>query len=94
MLSYMTSTGVGSSPLAVAALALVQGGATVADLERRFAESGADLRPGVAEGLLTELESLGLVRIASRGARLESTSSRVSDGAWSITGPGATPPCR
>jgi signal transduction histidine kinase len=67
MLSYMTSTGSASSPLAVAALALVNGGATVADLEGRFAENGADLRPGVVEGLLTELESLGLIRI-SRGS--------------------------
>ena len=67
MLSYMTSTGSASSPLAVAALALVQRGATIADLERRFAENGAELRPGVVEGLLTELESLGLIRI-SRGS--------------------------
>jgi signal transduction histidine kinase len=64
MLSYMTSAGVGSSPLAVAALALVQHGATAADLHRRFSEGGADLRPGVVEGLVTELESLGLIRIA------------------------------
>jgi signal transduction histidine kinase len=67
MLHYMASTGSDSSPLAVAALALVRDGATAADLECRFVESGADLRPGVADGLLTELESLGLVRI-SRGA--------------------------
>jgi signal transduction histidine kinase len=60
----MTSAGVGSSPLAVAALALVQHGATAADLHRRFSEGGADLRPGVVEGLVTELESLGLIRIA------------------------------
>jgi hypothetical protein len=39
MLNYMTTPGVGSSPLAVAALALMQGGATVADLERRFSEN-------------------------------------------------------
>ncbi|HET9345873.1 MAG TPA: ATP-binding protein [Candidatus Limnocylindrales bacterium] len=63
----MTSTGPGSSPLAVAALALVQRGATAADLERRFSENGAELQPGVGEGLLAELESLGLVRI-SRGS--------------------------
>ena len=67
MLSYMASTGSQSSPLAVAALALVRDGATVAELECRFEDEGADLRPGVAEGLLTELESLGLVRI-SRGS--------------------------
>jgi signal transduction histidine kinase len=63
----MASTGSASSPLAVAALALLGGGASVVELERRFAESGAELRPGVAEGLLTELEALGLVRI-SRGS--------------------------
>jgi signal transduction histidine kinase len=67
MLGYMTSAGPSSSPLAVAALALVQRGATVADLQRRFSDNGAELRPGVVEGLLTELESLGLVRI-SRGS--------------------------
>jgi signal transduction histidine kinase len=67
MLSYMTSSGSGSSPLAVAALAFVQRGATVADLERRFSENGADLHPGVVEDLLTELRSLGLIRI-SRGS--------------------------
>ena len=64
MLSYMTTPAAGSSPLAVAALALIRGGATVADLERQFSEHGADLRPGIAEDLLSELESLGLVRIA------------------------------
>jgi signal transduction histidine kinase len=64
MLSYMTSTGAGSSPLAVAALALVQGGATATELERRFSEIGAEIRPGVVEDLLAELESLGLIRIA------------------------------
>ena len=67
MLSYMTSPGAATSPLAVAALALVQRGATVADLERRFSESGADVHRDVVEGLLTELESLGLIRI-SRGS--------------------------
>src|SRR5688500_12743159 len=67
MLNYMTTPGAGSSPLAVAALSLVQGGATVADLETRFSEHGADLRPGIVEDLLSELESLGLVRIARGG---------------------------
>jgi signal transduction histidine kinase len=67
MLGYMTSTGSGSSPLAVAALALVQRGATATDLERRFSENGAEIHPGVVEGLLAELESLGLIRI-SRGS--------------------------
>jgi signal transduction histidine kinase len=67
MLAYMTTTGSASSPLAVAALALMKRSATVADLEGRFAENGADLRAGVVDELLTELESLGLVRI-SRGS--------------------------
>lgn len=87
MLSYMTATGSGTSPLAVAALALVQDGATAADLERRFSENGAELRPGVVEGLLTEMEALGLVRI-SRGSpvrqyALSSLGRRLVDhGSW------------
>lgn len=87
MLSYMTTSGAESSPLAVAALALVQGGATVADLERRFSDNGADLRPAIVEDLLSELEALGLVRIA-RGAPvreyvLSSLGRRLLDhGAW------------
>jgi signal transduction histidine kinase len=64
MLSYVTTPGAESSPLAIAALALIQDGATVADLEHRFSEHGADLRPGIVEDLLNELESLGLVRVA------------------------------
>jgi signal transduction histidine kinase len=63
----MTAAGTQSTPLAIAALALVNGGVTVAALERRFAESGADLRSGLAAGLLMELESLGLVYVV-RGA--------------------------
>jgi signal transduction histidine kinase len=87
MLGLMTSTSAPSSPLAVAALALVQRGATVADLEGRFSEHGADLRPGVIEGLLTELQSLGLVRIARGSPAREyvrtSLGQRVVDhGAW------------
>ena len=53
-----------SPPLLFAALALVQDGATLTDLEARFAAQGADLRPGVAKSLLAELASLGLVRVA------------------------------
>ena len=67
MLGYMTSTGSGGSPLAVAALALVRDGASATDLERRFAAHGAAIQPGVVAGLLAELESLGLIRI-SRGS--------------------------
>jgi signal transduction histidine kinase len=66
MLNCMTSTAAPGSPLAVAALALVQRGATLPDLQRRFSDIGADVRPDVVAGLLSELESLGLVRI-SRG---------------------------
>lgn len=51
-------------PLLFAALAMIEEGATTAELEQRFAVHGADLRPGVAKGLLAELASLGLVRVA------------------------------
>jgi signal transduction histidine kinase len=93
MLSYMTTPGSGTSPLAVAALALVLDGATATDLETRFSESGADLRPGVAEDLLAELDSLGLVGIArgepAREYVLRSLGRRlVEDRAWTdATGP-------
>ena len=60
----MASHGGDGPPLLFAALALVQRGATVADLELRFAAQGADLRPGVARALLAELASLGLARVA------------------------------
>jgi signal transduction histidine kinase len=88
MLSYMTSIGPRSSPMAAAALAFVERRVTAADLERRFSEHGADLRPGVGETLLAELESLGLVRVA-RGSPvreyvLSSLGRRLVDnGAWS-----------
>ncbi|MEA2623563.1 MAG: hypothetical protein QOH61_2473 [Chloroflexota bacterium] len=59
----MTSATPGSSPLAVAALALVRSGATAADLEGRFADDGAGLGHGVAERLLDELAALGLIRV-------------------------------
>jgi signal transduction histidine kinase len=71
MLFAMTTPANGTSPLAVAALAMIGNGATAADLEIRFSESGADLRPGVAEDLLSELDSLGLVRIARGGPARE-----------------------
>ena len=67
----MASNQVESSPLAVAALGFVDRGATAADLEQRFDDAGADLRPGVAEALLSELRSLGLVRVARGGATAE-----------------------
>jgi signal transduction histidine kinase len=63
----MTPTAVDGSPLSLAALGLVGSGTTAPDLVGRFAERGADLRPGVAERLLDELATLGLVRVA-RGA--------------------------
>jgi signal transduction histidine kinase len=51
-------------PLLFAALAMVQDGTTIGELEARFAAHGADLRPDVAKHLLSELASLGLVRVA------------------------------
>ncbi len=63
----MTTTGVESLPLAVAALGLVHDGATVEELATRFADEGAELRPDVAANLLAELASLGLVRVARAG---------------------------
>ena len=71
MLGLMKATGVGGSPLAVAGLALIEHGTTLPELERRFAAVGADLRPGVVEGILAELESLGLVRVARGGPARE-----------------------
>jgi signal transduction histidine kinase len=87
MLSYVTSTGVRSTPLATAALALVGDGVTAVELERRFAAEGSDLRAGLADGLLTELESLGLLEVARRapGRRytLSSLGRRIVDhGTW------------
>lgn len=67
----MTSTTVGSSPLAVAALRLVGSGTTATELERRFAELGADLRADVADEILAELASLGLVSVG-RGTETRS----------------------
>lgn len=83
----MTTPGAGISPLAVAALPLVHEGATVTDLESRFSENGGELRPGIADGLLSELESLGLVRIARGGPAREYVLSSlgrrlVEQGAW------------
>lgn len=71
MLSYMTMHGPGSSPLAAAALTLMQSGATAAELGGRFADKGADLQPGTVEELLAELESLGLVQIGRGGPGAE-----------------------
>jgi signal transduction histidine kinase len=51
------------SPLAVAALALVTGHTTPADLGARFAEQGATLATDTATKLLDELSKLGLVRV-------------------------------
>ena len=68
MLPVMASMGVRGSPLAFAALALVKDGTTAADLERGFSAEGSNLRPGVAEAMLAELEALGLVRVARGGS--------------------------
>ena len=67
----MASDPVESSTLAVAALGFVERGTTAADLEQRFDDAGADLRPGVAEALLGELQSLGLIRVARGGTTAE-----------------------
>ena len=71
ILRAMTSTGAASSPLAVAALGCARPtAATAADLERRFARAGADLRTGVARrARSTSSQSLGLVRVAARRGR-------------------------
>jgi signal transduction histidine kinase len=71
MLRNVTSSSADSSPLAVAALLLLRRGGTSATLERGFAQLGAELRSGLAEDLLTELESLGLIRIARGSPVLE-----------------------
>lgn len=57
------------NPLLTAALALVDEGATVAQLEQRFTAAGAQLAPGVAASLLDELADLGLVRVGRGGQR-------------------------
>jgi signal transduction histidine kinase len=67
MLQVMKATGITASPLAVAALGLVNERATAPALEARFREAGADLQPDVAARLLDELEALGLVRVARGG---------------------------
>ena len=54
------------SALLHAALALVPPSATAADLERRFAASGAELHPHTAERLLDDLVDLGLIRVTQR----------------------------
>jgi signal transduction histidine kinase len=93
MLSYMTSTATPGTPLAIAALALVEDGATAADIERRFGWEGADLRSGLADDLMTELESLGLVRIARKASSREFVLSSlgrriVEHGTWGdVAGP-------
>jgi signal transduction histidine kinase len=50
------------SPLLHAALSLVQPSATVGELEARFTEAGARLRPHLAAKILVDLAGLGLVR--------------------------------
>jgi signal transduction histidine kinase len=59
----------GPSPLLHAALTLVPPSTTAAELERRFAASGADLRPRIAARLLAGLADLGLVRATQRSGR-------------------------
>lgn len=54
------------SPLLHSALVLVPPSATAAELEQRFADSGAGLGPHVAAHLLDDLAELGLVRATQR----------------------------
>jgi two-component system sensor histidine kinase MtrB len=61
MLQAMAARGT-FSPLAGAALALIGGGVTPADLEARFRASGALVEESAARTLLDELRDLGLVR--------------------------------
>ena len=52
------------------ALVLIEDGATATQLERRFADRGATLEPGIAASILDDLADLGLVRVArGSGAR-------------------------
>lgn len=60
---------VAPAPLLHAALTLVPPSTTAAELEQRFAASGADLRPRIAARLLADLADLGLVRATQRGSR-------------------------
>lgn len=90
MLTLMPTAGGLDSPMAVAALRLVHDGATADDLERRFADEGAELRDGLAGDILTELESLGLLRVARGGATreyvLSSLGRRITEsGTWGST---------
>jgi len=55
------------SPLLHAALALLPPSATVAEVEARFAATGATLAPGTAGRLIGRLAALGLVRVSRRG---------------------------
>ena len=66
-LAVRPASTVKQSPLLHAALALVPPSATAAELEQRFAASGADLHPRIAARLLGELTDLGLVRATQRG---------------------------
>jgi signal transduction histidine kinase len=59
----MARAAIAPSPLAPAALGLVGTGTSAQALERRFADLGARLQPGVAGDLLAELAGLGLVRV-------------------------------
>jgi signal transduction histidine kinase len=56
----------GPSPLLHAALVLVEPSATAGELEARFTDAGADLRPHLAARLLDDLAGLGLVRATQR----------------------------
>ncbi len=56
-----TATDIG--PLLIATLAVIGGGASAGDVERRLSDAGATLSEGAATGALDELAALGLVRV-------------------------------
>lgn len=82
------------SPLALPALRLAAAGTTVDGLVERFAAAGATVAPSVAAGLIDELTSLGLVRVAGGAAerrRYVATTlgQQVLDGALSAAAAGS-----
>jgi signal transduction histidine kinase len=84
-----TVDGVGCSPMAVPALAFIRQGTTVEGLKDRFQDAGVELRAEAAEGLLAELESLGLVHVGRAAPVSEyvlSTLGRrvVTHGSWTF----------
>jgi signal transduction histidine kinase len=67
MLMAMSEARSSGSAVAMAALVLLRDRATPDELTRRFAVAGVNLRPAQAARVVSELEALGLIRLA-RGA--------------------------